>query len=865
MYALRQWLETDEKKKDVEWANIIVRNIRWFMSPLVDIEAADLGMRYLFAKQNMEPIRKLFQHPQNVLQDNNGTKQVLWNNMAPASGPDLGLVPEMQDVVIQPFPLFEKPRNIITAEVKSMGILANVKAVDPTSSEERKQDKGTIENRKFIEGLLSYIYKQQGDPAVKMDHYQERFGQKPSNGNTEKFDELGLNPDDPSDVAFFMKHFHKLDHEIAAQQPIDALMKSNDVINQMDLLVQDAMAKKAGGLKVYVNDSNGMPTVEYLAPENIYIYGSTGRSKSFQDANAICYQQIVTVRQFLELIGDDFDFEVWWDRLIMSIMFTTNVNITNISPASSVYNATFYDSNRKQYNYTDFMNFRVSIGYVEWNSQNLESNVRLVESIEDMKFDGDGNPVVGLSTLQARQKPHSERYPTKARYEIPTYKAYYMPISTTEQVLFKFGKLEYQDIKGYNDDQSNFSIICWKEPGLPISLMCKERVDLFNEAYWKFKYEVRVAKASGRLWNFNALVDIAENVITDTTIPVGQKVAKIMEMNYKSRNEIYGLLTIEGRQEYKPATELSVHQDNGIPESAMRYIQIMVEQYQGIMDEIGTAPLREADPGNDRTPAQVSMTALDYSQKATAYIPDMITYMINKASEKLMLYIQDIITFGNIDTLAYNFLLHLVGKDCLDKIGEMGKESMRRYGIYIENLSSAKEKQMVEMAMNQALANKAITTAQYLLISQIKSPKEAFLTLAYLEQKNAKDAQKTQQQITAQQQQHEQQLAQMQLQQKHIEGDYMLQGKKFDYDTAVASHAITQQGGITKTAMKASADADNIARQAVADLHVQQAANNPNTPPPPQGVPAPPPPQMQQPQAPQEPMGAPQMQPSAQG
>lgn len=865
MYALRQWLETDEKKKDIEWANIIVRNIRWFMSPLVDIEAADLGMRYLFAKQNMEPIRRLFQHPQNVLADGNGTKEVLYSTLAPASGPDNSLVPEMQDVRILPFPLFEKPRNIITAEVKQMGVLANIKAVDPTSSEERENDKALIENKKFIEGLLSYINQQQGDAPVKMSHYQERFGAKPDNGNTDKFDELGLNSNDPSDVAFFMKHFHKLDHEIALQQPVDALMKSNDIVNQMDLWVTDIMAKKAIGSKVFVNDTTGQPTMEYVAPENIYIYGSTGRSKTFQDANAICYQQIVTVRQFLELIGDEFDFEVWWDRLIMSIMFTTNVNITNISPASSVYNATFFDSNKRQYNYTDFMNFRVSIGYVEWNSQNLEDHVRMIEGLEHVKFDSDGKPVMDLSTLQQKPKPHDQRYATKAKYQLPTYKAYYMPISTTEQILFKFGKLTYQDIKGYNDTQSNFSILCWKEPGLPISLMCKERVDLFNEAYWKFKYEVRVAKASGRLWNFNALVDIAENVITDTTTPIGQKVSKIMELNYKSRNEIYGNVTIDGKPEYRPVSELSVHQENGIPESAMRYIEIMAQQYQGILDEIGTAPLREADPGNDRTPAQVSMTALDYSQKATAYIPDMLTYMINAAAGRFILYIQDIITFGNIDTLAYRYLSHLVGNDCLDKIGQMGKESIRRYGIFIENLNSAKEKQQLDMVLNQALANKAITTAQYLLIQQVKSPKEAFLTLAYLEQKNDKDAQAAQQQAAQQQQQAQIMLEKERQNTERIKGDYMLQGKKIDYDTAVMSHTITQEGGMAKTLAKIEGDIRNTITDAMMDLKNIQNQSNlalpSSAPPPPQLGGAPP---QSSPNG-QPPLVAPQAQPSVQG
>ena len=70
-YAIKQWLEDDEKEKDLSWAQDIVRNIRWFMIPVVNADQAATGMAYLFAQQDMGFIRKLFLDAQNTLGNNN--------------------------------------------------------------------------------------------------------------------------------------------------------------------------------------------------------------------------------------------------------------------------------------------------------------------------------------------------------------------------------------------------------------------------------------------------------------------------------------------------------------------------------------------------------------------------------------------------------------------------------------------------------------------------------------------------------------------------------------------------------------------------------------------------------------------------
>ena len=398
-----------------------------------------------------------------------------------------------------------------------------------------------------------------------------------------------------------------------------------------------------------------------------------------------------------------------------------------------------------------------------------------------------------------------------------------------------------------------------------MSLLCAKRIDLYNEAFYKIDYEMSRAKQKGRMWNYEAIVSIAEHMIADTGKgDVADKVGKIMEMNAKSANEIYGFVVENGVQRFIPAKELAVDLENGVPDSAMRYIEIMREQLESIKDEMGIAPLREADPGQNRTPASVSMTALEYSQKATAYIPDMITWIIDAAAGNSLLWVQDIVTFGDKDTLAYNYLKNLVGQECLDNMGQLGKQSIRRFGIYITNVNSTKQKQDLDMVLQAAVQNKSITTSQLLLVKSIQDPKKAFLTLAYLEQKNIRDTQTAQQQQAQAQQQHEMQMLQMQLADKQKERDAMLEGKKIDYDAAIGSHTITQQGGIAKTAMKAQADADNIARQAESDMQAKFNQNTPNPPIPPfpqipgaqspmgtmQGMQQPQPQQMQQPQIP---------------
>lgn len=833
MYAIKEWLETDESAKDVEWAKIIVRNIRWYMQPLVDMSVAQRGMDYLFGSQDMTAIRNLFLNPQQILNNRPVQTYVLdqHGNRIPQTGSDV-LLPEMEDVIFRPFQIFEKSRNIITAETKEMGILTTIQAVDPTSREEKRHDEAHLKNRRNFESLLSYVYQRQGEPPVKMSEYEARFGKTPTKGNVEEFDKMGLNADDPQDVRFFMDFFHKLKQEIALQQPVDALFKFNDSLSKYDLWVTDFMAKKAIASQVYVSDMNGAPTQEYVAPENVYIYGSTGRDKRFKDCNAIVVEKIVTVREFLNCIGDAFDFEKDWNVLIMSIFFTTNINITGIVPGISGnhVDAQFYGRQNGtgpllNYSYKDFMNFRVSLGYVEWNSQNLEDNMNIVDVLPEKNENGGIIP---------KTIPDNKRYATKARFEQPTYKCWYLPISTIDQIIFKFGKLPYHGIKGYNDTASNFSILVWKEPGLPISLICQERVDLFNEMFYKFKYEVRVAKAKGRLWNIENLISVAEQVITDTSMALSDKVFKIMQMNAQSKNEIYGTIKVDGETKFIPGSQLNSEINNGIPESALIYLRGMAEQYQLILEEIGIgAPLRQGDPGGNRDSMHLQLTALDYSQKATYYIPDGISYITNATAERFLFYTQDIIQFGNTDTLAYRFMQDLVGELCLQDIGELGKTSARRYAIFVESTNAGKAKEQLNAILIESIKTKSITTAQLLLIQEIKNPKLAFATLAYLEQRNQKAAQQAQQAQAQQAHQNQMQLQQMQFQIEKMKGDYMLEAKKIDYDSTVQAHAITQQGGITKTLIKTKADADEIAVQAENDLKQIQQQSNINTPPPP--------------------------------
>jgi len=863
MLPLKEFYSINEDDKDSLYADRMIKFIRQNQQPLVSVDHAKTGLDYLLAQQNMSTTEDLFQNTSAINLSNIPSAPVplVDAQNRPINSHRNTPFREMTGIQFKSLPVLMKVFRIITGEVKKMGTSTTVRANDPTSNEKRRSDEILIKNRKKFESLFTYLYQSIGHKEpVQMSEYKDRFGEKHDNGNTKDFDAMGFDAEDKDDVSVFMSRFYKLDWEIEMEKVINAILSFNEVDqNNIERWVVDILCKNAGAGQIYVSDENGAIVIDYLTPETVYIYGSS-RRKDFNDAMAKSYEQNVTVKQFLDRVGAAYDYEENLDSLTLAVFYASSgsIDITGINPDFKGIGTgdDWYCKTRSgtTYPHSEFMNFKVCLGYMEWTSQNYTEYRESLKG-KGKKFDGDkrkekSDTRDGFSTPN-NQPADDKKYPTKARYECPTYKSYYLALTSLQHIKFKFGKVTYQDIKGYNDFNTNFSIITYKEIGDPIAIMAIPMIDIINEAFWKWRWILRRSKAPGTDYNVNSLMAIADSVFCDTD-GRENRIQKTMQWLDSSSNSLWAFpKDDDGRPLNYTISQLNIEKENGLKEGFMKYWETMTVTWDKLIDMlIGNSDLRQGESASSKASMNNEFKSLEYSQMSTSYLPDMITFLCTQSAVRSGMIVQDIIQFKDYDTLAYKFLEDLVGDEALEKIEGMGKTALHRYGINVESLNQAPRLAKLSQRIDFAIQNGKLTNAQALLIEDIKSPNLAYRTLAYFEQRNDKIKQKQAMELQQAQGKQQQQLEAMRQKMEMIKGDYMIAGKKIDAESAQQNHVTNQIGGIAKTAMKTKADSDNLVAQTMGNLIEMQHENNLATKQPTPNIPQPPLPQVPQGPAP---------------
>jgi hypothetical protein len=823
MFDIREWFETEKSKQNAEWANKVIRFIRMNAQPLVSLEEAEEGMSYLLGKQDMSFIRALFQDTTRMNLTNEGVAKrgIIVNAYnQPISAPverheghEDFLKNEMSLVNFKPLPIMEKLRNVLISEMKKMGVVLDVRSEDPTSFAKKIKDRDILENKGVLEGLMSYCYTALGQRPYKLKDHKARFGENAANGNIDQFESMGLDSKDPTDINFFMENFHKLDEEIAAEAPINFCMTYNRVLQEFEKWVNDIIAKKAVAATCYVSDVTGAIMYKYLAPETVWIYGG-GNEQHFNDANAKFYQRKVTIKEMLDVIGNKFDFEQQWDNLLRAVSTCNGMEFTGVGTSyRGLCNGdTISSKSGAKYGMSDFMSLRVTLGYIEFSTQNNEAYGGVAQ--ESKSYYEDNQTTLG-------------KYATKAKWETPTYKAYYLAITDVEQVLFDFGEVSFQDIEGATDLGTNFTIITWKEIGDPIAIIAAPFLDIMNEAWYKFRYELRRAKPRGRGWNYDAMISNLMNLIPDNNISGFGKLQKVMEMLDSSANEVWTWpIGPDGKAIAIPGNQLNYDIPGGLTKETLGWWQILIDVGEYLSSLIGISPLREGDPGNPRDSMNNQFKALEYSQAATYYVPDSLSNLLQQLSIRTGFYVQDIINYKEYNSMAYKFLEDGVGEEKLNKLAKMGKTAMHRFGIFVESINQGPMRQKLEALMFEAVKNKTISTAEYMLVSDIKSTKQAFITFAFFEQRNKRLEQQAQAALSKQQQEAQMALKEMEFKIEMLKQQGGLAQENIKANAVIQHAIINQQGGLAKTNIKVSAGREQVYHQAQANLYEQQQTMN---------------------------------------
>jgi hypothetical protein len=827
IFPYLEWIQTDEKMKDSEWANKLVGFLRMYSTPLVNTERAAINMAYTLGVQDMTPIQNLFQAAAKLNLDNARATGIVNHRGDPVDRNQERLVKEMVGVNFRSMPVMEKILAMITAEIKKMGVILDVKCDDPTATTNRENDKALIKDRDTLEGFFNYIYTSIGAAPYEMDQHEARFGEKMGNGNIEEFKDMGFDNQNPSDIKFFMDNFHKLRAEIAAETCINAIMRQNQVEDVFfENWSTDFIAKKAIACQQHVSKLNGKIVYDYIAPEIVSIYGG-GRRKDFNDATAKMVEQRLTIKELLDRVGDSFDFEKEMNLLFQAILYASNGTVEVTGIGTDPKKGWFYQTKSggtTYYNYDSFMSQKVTFGYIEFispNDKDFESEVKKQSKKDDKGVSED------YWKYNDNQPEDGKRYQGKARYETPTYCAYYLALTAYQQRLFNFGKVPYNDIEGYNDFDANWTLLTYKQIGEPIAEICAPFIDRINEAAYKFAYEVRRARPRGVAYNYDSMLAIAEETFTDTNLSRADKLSRIVEWFDSSANIVYKFPEVNGSVVPMTNNQMNHEMPNGLNQESMRWWEVMEMWWGKMLSVIGLdAPLRQGDPGGSRDSMNNQFKALEYSQNNTYYIPDGITYMTRMLGTRSMLYVQDIIQFHDHDTMAFSALKDLVGIENLQDISELGKKALHRYGIFVESLNQGPQRQRMLARIDLAIQSGKISNAEATLVEQIKSPKRQAIVLAYFEQRNTALQQKNSMQMQEQQAKQAMDLKAAEKDNIMLQGNIDMEIEKIKQEGAMQAHIITTQGGITKAQMKNDADSRQIYEQAQASLIQQQQSLN---------------------------------------
>lgn len=690
MLYFEEYLQTDPKKKTIGWANRMITNFRMYWKPLVDHKSSKANMDIILSRYDMANVMKMFKDPNKL-----GMEFI-------------------------PISVMEKVRNILIGESFKAGLSANVKALDPVADNQRKKDAKLLENRKSTEEILSFLQESIGLPEYNLKNEKKINGEKPFHGNLEMFDDLGLDSDNPQDRGYFMKAWHKLRHEMDAKEIVNGVIKYNELEDHLEDWYNDIMAKKAIARQAFVSDITGAQEVKYLAPD--HIRHIPGKRKDGKDSVCLGIEEPSTIGELIKKIGNDLDIEQEWRYMVNAINFNHGTNFSGIWNGRDV----LYGNNKGNLlSYTDFLNFKVNVGYIEF------------KHFDQLTFkkgvDVNGNLRYYEKSADYMPSDEESGYKKDKWYNEYTYKSWYLPTSTYSQRLYKFGKLFHQVIEGAEDEYSSYSIAFRKVTGPSVAEIARPWIEIAQECFTKFRWMVRRSKPKGRSYNYEGLVQIAKHMIREGNTK--EQIASVIQMFEEGINEIFTIPKVNGNR-IGGGISPNVDLPNGLDATAIQFKDIIDWAVGKIKEDLAINDIRDAYSPKTNDVYKLQQATLESSRNATAYMPAMVEGLMRDTAKHILATTQDIVYYK--DSLAYSFLLNMVGNAPLESIEELGKIALHRYGIFVNSMTTYQQRQDILRDTSVAFNNGEIGYEIKILIDSIEDFSKAAYVLAYEKQRGIK-------------------------------------------------------------------------------------------------------------------------------
>lgn len=703
--------ELDGSKKNYGWSNEVCSSIRMNWQGLKNVIQARENRAIMYSMQPLTKVRDSF--------DDEDFKK---------------------SVDFLPVPVLDPILNSIVEDLTRRPPRAEVKAEDPTAINEKKEDLEILQNRRLIEGDRTELQSRVGLPPYKIPY--DKF-----NGNVEEFDQMGLNERDPDDVNFYAQNYQRLWYEIGAQSLINNVLKTNQFDQTTTRkLVKDIFWAKAICTQAYVDQTTGEIKYKYRDPQ--ICRGIFGESNDGKDDIARGWEDMITVMEWMELIGNDFDFTKHWKQLLWAINFCNNQKFTGFIRGGVSYDCcgdmawmeTMGCASVKEpalLQWSMAYKFKVFVGYMEYKTWEATST-KLTNT-----NDPDYMDYVPYQ-YQISKKKAKEGYEKTSKLQQQWYCNYFLATSSLSQYIYKFQKVYYQQISGANDEYSNGTLCYYQEEGKSAVDLAKVYLQLVNFCYYRMLWIIYKAKPDADEFIWEELTQLAQTVKREFpqagTNAAAPKLDTVISDLIKQMRQKHVRIRTYPRIDGKAMPQISPIEKQGTGgidpiAIAMQAIQSWAEGQ--IAAKIGVNPMRIGANPPSRESTESEQRTLDASFSTTGYFYRMLQYLKSHLATTTMNYATDILQYK--DSLPYKWIKTVMGNESFQALNALGKVSAHRMGIYIQDYNYAFERDRLIQAADIALQQKTITLGQWGVVARNhENPNLGFKILAHLELKAKK-------------------------------------------------------------------------------------------------------------------------------
>jgi len=690
------YFQKDPKEKGVKYAQEMVQLMRSEWTPLVDVPERKIAMDYLLTRQSLESLKRSFKKGKSWVDNNK------WI----------------------PIAIYDRIRNILIAEFLKGAYSPFVEATDVSAEIQRKKDRTLLKGRPIIEGAMNDLNRRIGDPPYKMP--ADKF-----EGNVEAFDEMGLDDRSQSHINFFMEGMHRLWHEADSQTLLRGLMKLNEFENHVEDIVNDILASATVSFQCVVSPYSGQIKWKYLNPSHVKLI--PGERKDGKDATCKGFEKNVSVRQFLEFCGPEFD----WNNETHRAALTMGLNACNGTTYHSVDKNGCYDYipnpdgegliMRQVADYQTLIKSKIGVGYMEWKS---------VDAIGHKK-DKKTGLFYDLKDDDPDEYPDTSRYTKEMREYQRTYTSWFMG---NGHFIFRFRPLYHQITYGADDEYSSFSIITLMAAGRPAVKLTESFVDAANLAFQKMMWAIHESNPRKRVYNVDTLLSLVKHINPtddqqrDAANPGAlSQVNQMLAMYKDSLYEMYATPEIAGQK--APGAQRPNYWDEGGIDPLAPAMQTVLDWAEAqVSARLGLNSLRDASTPDPKDGFKLGMEAIKQSRNATYYIPGMIENILKNTCTISLNICQDAIELRK--TTVYTFLETFLGPDSMSSFRALNKIPLHRYATNVEIFNGQDRREETKQDAQLAFQRGDISYGQYLMIREMDDHKRAGMWLEFYRQES---------------------------------------------------------------------------------------------------------------------------------